>query len=160
MHFTTALLSLLAATAVSAQGATATDKRPCGFKIAPCPTGEVCEKLDPKCDRGENCAGVCVATTPSLPTPTRRPRPTPYKRCGGFRINPQLQCEKDEVCIDDPFSGGCGMACDQTGICVKPVFCGGFAGFQCEDKTKTCVDDPRDDCDPKNGGADCGGLCV
>ena len=23
-----------------------------------------------------------------------------------------------------------------------------------------CVDDPSDDCDPNNGGADCGGLCV
>ena len=23
-----------------------------------------------------------------------------------------------------------------------------------------CVDDPRDDCDPKKNGADCGGICV
>lgn len=37
-------------------------------------------------------------------------------------------------------------------------FCGGIAGFPCPGEG-TCVDDPRDDCDPENGGADCGGLC-
>jgi hypothetical protein len=42
---------------------------------------------------------------------------------------------------------------------VKPVFCGGFAGIKCKGG-KLCVDDPTDDCDPKNGGADCGGICV
>lgn len=38
--------------------------------------------------------------------------------------------------------------------------CGGIGGFTCEDPAMVCVDDPRDDCDPKKGGADCGGLCV
>ena len=33
------------------------------------------------------------------------------------------------------------MACDRPGICVKPVFYGGLAGFQCRDG-KTCIDDP------------------
>jgi hypothetical protein len=37
-------------------------------------------------------------------------------------------------------------------------FCGGIAGFLC-DKGFICVDDPRDDCDPNKGGADCGGIC-
>ncbi|KAF2463130.1 uncharacterized protein BDR25DRAFT_246289, partial [Lindgomyces ingoldianus] len=37
--------------------------------------------------------------------------------------------------------------------------CGGFAGLPCPDGLK-CVDDPRDDCDPKHGGADCIGVCV
>ncbi|NGO76348.1 hypothetical protein G6045_11850 [Streptomyces sp. YC504] len=37
--------------------------------------------------------------------------------------------------------------------------CGGFAGFSCPEG-KTCVDDPRDECVPANGGADCGGLCA
>lgn len=40
-----------------------------------------------------------------------------------------------------------------------PKFCGGIAGFPCEGG-KVCVDDPRDDCDPRRGGADCGGICV
>lgn len=37
-------------------------------------------------------------------------------------------------------------------------FCGGIAGIPCPEGF-TCVDDPRDDCDPKQGGADCGGVC-
>jgi hypothetical protein len=42
-----------------------------------------------------------------------------------------------------------------------PAFCGGFGGFPCPDPdAQDCVDDPSDDCDPANGGADCGGICV
>jgi len=40
-----------------------------------------------------------------------------------------------------------------------PGFCGGIAGFPCPDDL-VCVDDPSDDCDPRAGGADCGGICV
>ena len=42
----------------------------------------------------------------------------------------------------------------------EPVgpFCGGIAGFPCPGSGE-CVDDPRDDCDPDQGGADCGGVC-
>lgn len=39
------------------------------------------------------------------------------------------------------------------------TFCGGIAGFACPDG-QVCVDDPSDSCDPMNGGADCGGMCV
>ena len=39
------------------------------------------------------------------------------------------------------------------------AFCGGFIGARC-DEGLICIDDPRDDCDPRKGGADCGGLCV
>lgn len=37
--------------------------------------------------------------------------------------------------------------------------CGGIAGFPCP-AGKTCVDDPSDNCDPTQGGADCSGICV
>jgi hypothetical protein len=40
-----------------------------------------------------------------------------------------------------------------------PIACGGFAGIECPGGL-LCIDDPSDDCDPKNGGADCGGICV
>lgn len=40
----------------------------------------------------------------------------------------------------------------------KVVTCGGFVGTACPGVGE-CVDDPRDDCDPLNGGADCGGVC-
>lgn len=37
-------------------------------------------------------------------------------------------------------------------------FCGGIAAIQCPEGY-SCVDDPTDNCDPNNGGADCGGIC-
>ncbi|KAF2632525.1 hypothetical protein BU25DRAFT_330635 [Macroventuria anomochaeta] len=94
-----------------------------------------------------------------------RPTPTPtgefrkVQICGGGRANTNI-CPTGYTCIDDPYKPGCGLACDQTGICVKDQLCGGFAEFKCPDNRQVCVDNPRDDCDPKNGGADCGGLCV
>ena len=47
-------------------------------------------------------------------------------------------------------------------MCVIPrnqMLCGGIAGFQCPTGLR-CLDDPADNCDPNNGGADCGGICV
>ena len=53
-----------------------------------------------------------------------------------------------------------GVSVDHRGECEpKPTFCGGIAGIPCPEG-QSCVDDPSDDCDPKNGGADCGGICV
>ncbi|KAL2255365.1 hypothetical protein VTK26DRAFT_3512 [Humicola hyalothermophila] len=157
----------LAALLGAATLASAAERRPCGFKIAPCPSGETCKQVDPACDRGENCAGECVpaspptltAVVPTKPTTTSPPdqRPT-YASCGGLRPEP-ADCPEGYICIDDPYAHGCGLACDQLGICVEPVFCGGFAGIPCKDG-KICIDDPRDKCDPVNGGADCGGICV
>lgn len=94
----------------------------------------------------------------ALASAGHRPPVQKYKECGGFRIKP-IECPKGQICIDDPYREGCGMACDMPGICVTPVFCGGFAGFACKGGKK-CVDDPRDSCDPESGGADCGGICV
>lgn len=77
-------------------------------------------------------------------------------------------CEETEAC--SPVL--CALACehgfdkDEDGceICScadapDDTFCGGFAGLPCPDG-KICVDDPNDSCDPQNGGADCGGICV
>jgi hypothetical protein len=36
--------------------------------------------------------------------------------------------------------------------------CGGIAGLTCP-SGQECVDDPNDDCDPAQGGRDCGGVC-
>jgi hypothetical protein len=59
-----------------------------------------------------------------------------------------------QVCVPIPDSKPC------RSVCVyKPAFCGGIAAFKCPEGQK-CVDDPRDDCDPANGGNDCGGVCV
>ncbi len=47
----------------------------------------------------------------------------------------------------------------QEGYCANPNPCGGFAGTACPENAE-CVDDPRDDCDPLNGGNDCIGVCA
>lgn len=58
-------------------------------------------------------------------------------------------------------AGRCGITIPE---CPAPpsdglLFCGGIAGIQCP-AGFDCVDDPRDDCSPCRGGADCGGICV
>jgi hypothetical protein len=49
---------------------------------------------------------------------TARPYPPPpppkYPSCGGFRVDPK-PCPEGTICIDDPYSNGCGMACDMPG---------------------------------------------
>jgi hypothetical protein len=52
-----------------------------------------------------------------------------------------------------------GASIASEGECSPRVFCGGIAGFPCPG-AGSCIDDPNDDCDPNQGGADCGGLCV
>jgi hypothetical protein len=79
--------------------------------------------------------------------------------CGGGRAGPYLDCKSGYTCIKDPYTPGCGPACDGVGICVADR-CGGFAGFSCPDARMVCHDDVADDCDPMNGGADCMGFCV
>ena len=44
-------------------------------------------------------------------------------------------------------------------VVMSGEFCAGIAQFPCP-QGLACVDDPRDDCDPTRGGADCGGVCV
>lgn len=70
--------------------------------------------------------------------------------CDSTRCSPP--CEDGFLCIED----GRGSA-----VCADPeTRCGGFANFACPEGYAGCIDDPRDSCDPANGGADCGGICV
>ena len=132
-------------------------QRPCGFKIAPCPSNWTCSRLEPECTRGENCAGVCVPAVAPSSISTVEPIPTSYQSCGGRRIQP-LECPENHICMDDPYRSGCGMACDAPGICVPPVACGSKTGGLCTNG-RQCVDDPRDDCYPDRGGKDGSGVC-
>lgn len=84
-----------------------------------------------------------------------------------------LVCEVqggEAVCVPPPGSITCasvlcivGTVCEETPTgpqCLPSGdFCGGFAGIPC-DAGEECIDDPTDDCDPQNGGADCGGVCI
>jgi hypothetical protein len=77
----------------------------------------------------------------------------PADPCAAVRCAAGTHCvATDIVCITTP--------CDPVAECVPdgPARCGGIAGIPCPDG-QTCVDDPGDSCDPKRGGADCGGIC-
>ena len=77
-------------------------------------------------------------------------------------------CKPNEECgpkfclmycaFGDPFC--CGPSTCQPKAPPPPAgkFCGGIAGIACA-ANEECVDDPTDGCDPKHGGADCGGVC-
>lgn len=82
-----------------------------------------------------------------------------YPSCGG--LLPEANACESGTCISDPRTEGCGLACDETGICVgeEVARCGGYEGKQCPEGLG-CFDDPGDDCDPENGGFDCSGLCL
>ncbi|HET9953062.1 MAG TPA: protease complex subunit PrcB family protein [Polyangiaceae bacterium] len=77
------------------------------------------------------------------------------KGCEGVECAKGERCELHEVvCVRAP--------CDPVPVCVADVngpFCGGIAGRPCPG-AGSCVDDPDDTCDPNEGGADCGGMCV
>lgn len=71
--------------------------------------------------------------------------------CQAFSTNPHF-CPPNWTCIENAMVSDVGGKCHQH--------CGGFAGFMCDDPNEECVDDPTDSCDPLNGGADCGGICM
>lgn len=134
LPFATAMLPTFLLAAILATQALA--QRPCGFKIAPCPSDMVCAKTDPNCTRGGNCAGICElgpyynekAHQPHLQTsdPTTiitTTSSTKRRGCGVRMVGGVYNCEPNEKCIDDPKrpAGSCGMACDRPGICVKKV---------------------------------------
>ena len=107
-----------------------------------CPANPVCP-LVPILDHGEtaicdNNSNTCEVVLPD------------EIQCGGNSINPHM-CPAGYSCVGDA------LAWDGFGECAR--FCGGFGNFSCP-AGYTCQDDPNDDCDPQNGGADCGGVCL
>ncbi len=111
--------------------------------------------------------------------PGRRPRPNRpvADPCARVRCAEGTHCEAEgrrAICApDEPVNPCAAVLCPVDTLCEvvdgEPVctpnapptgpFCGGFGGFPCAG-AGTCVDDPSDDCDPEQGGADCGGICT
>jgi hypothetical protein len=122
-----------------------------GFAGDTCPPGYVCvddRSDDCKADSGADCPGVCELAPP--PTCTSDEECAVMERCA-ICPDGSYSCPRGE-CVN----GACGIS---FGACSAPAMCAGIAGFACPPGF-TCIDDPADDCDPNNGGADCGGLCV
>jgi hypothetical protein len=154
----------------------------CGMKAQPgncycdkaCITyGDCCNDYAETCEGGETpktCAeigGACMSSPLDVTFPAN------CETDFGLDTSDALCPAFNQACCVQPECGQvfCELYCehgfetDETGceICsckdAPPQFCGGFGNIQCPEG-KVCVDDPDDGCDPNNGGADCGGICV
>jgi hypothetical protein len=127
-----------AGVAVSAQGECPPAPGACGSN-ADCATTQYCAFPEGQCDTRGSC----------------QPRP----QVCTFIYQPVCGCDGQTYGNACAAAGG-GVSIDHRGECVEDgPFCGGIAGIPCPGDGQ-CVDDPSDDCDPKNGGADCGGICI
>lgn len=108
-----------------------------------CGQGEYCHF-----DEAANCGfGDATGTCTDLPTACTQ------------MFGPVCGCD-GETYANSCHANANGVSKKSLGACETPApFCGGFANIQCPDGLE-CVDDPDDDCDNANGGADCGGICV
>jgi hypothetical protein len=128
------------------------EPRPCGGGAA-CPPGYECTVADgTTCQpdaAGSGCDGVCTPSTPPTCSDDSEcpPVPGPCLPCPDSTLScAHTACRNGQCTVE--FNG-----------CTDVGFCGGIAGFPCP-LGLTCVDNPNDDCDPLNGGADCAGMCV
>jgi hypothetical protein len=101
--------------------------------------------------------------TPAVDGPKRpRPRPLPPEcdPCASVRCAEGTHCEAFPiVCVRAPCpSPQVQCVPDEKPDADAPA-CGGIANSQCPGLGE-CVDNPYDDCNPRRGGDDCGGLCV
>lgn len=93
---------------------------------------------------------------------------TPPRKCGGAalcRPRPELCPELYEPvcgCDGETYANACaaaaaGASVHSQGVCPD-LTCGGVAGLACPGLGR-CADDLSDECDPAQGGVDCGGRC-
>lgn len=107
------LITILATFLTTEKSLAQRDSRPCGLKIAPCPSDQECIPGNPDCPDINRCIGHCEWKNT-------------YPDCGGFRRVPK-HCDETSFCDDDPREPeSCGMACDIPGICIpnEVVQCG------------------------------------
>ena len=146
----------------------------CGGRTLPCFRKECQTGLRCHTD-GTDRPGTCVEDVVVPPTCTPYTKGTPCIAQAGVCYNagectcgmfPQVKCFADPcetaTCRDgfeckSSYCGGCNHQCVKKEEPVCTV-CGGIAGLKCPG-TSVCKDDPRDDCDPAKGGADCSGCC-
>lgn len=142
-----------------------------GFSVAACAVDGTTE--EPESSEGSDalrgtkpnkCITVrCTASTVCNPN-TGACEPKPPTICQLSRCANGYHCEEPVGCVPNAPVECANVRCASgtknipgLGCCLKT--CGGIRGARC-DGTNVCVDDPTDNCDPKQGGADCGGVCV
>lgn len=128
-----------------------------GIAAFPCPgAGQCLDDPNDDCDPengGADCGGVCDCSGVSalcIEGTVFDPSP---EVCTCVEQAPENPCN-----LIDCQSGYICQLNNGEPVCVAPVSCGGITGEGCAGAGE-CVDDPTDDCDPENGGADCGGSC-
>jgi PrcB C-terminal len=124
-----------------------------------CPgNGQCSDDPSDSCDPangGADCGGLCACG----------PQTELCMRGSVFDNSPKV-C----ACVPDPTQDPCAAvsckegthcsAADGGAQCLPDsVSCGGFIGKGCPGSGQ-CVDAPNDGCDPKQGGADCSGICT
>jgi len=133
---------------------------------------DICQVEEDRTENYEACASQtscsdCVGT--SLPSQVDgRDTCMWFADAGGFCLPGcgQMGCGVDECTSEEPTPDEDTDSTTGGGECTAEDFCGGFAGFQCEcscsdaNQHVECLDDPTDDCDPEQGGADCSGICT
>jgi len=160
-----------------------------GFAGIACPGSGTCaDNPNDGCDPqrgGADCGGICQCvervlcvrgsvfdSSPDVCACV--PQEPPVDACASVRCRAGTHCEVVDdraQCIVDEQVNPCAAAscptntsCDVVdgqAVCtpLDPApFCGGIAAIACPGQG-TCVDNPNDGCDPRRGGADCGGLC-
>lgn len=135
-----------------------TDPKPVpvpGLCAPPIDSCITCSDGSQKCAEAHCVDGACKVSYPSCSPP---PQCTRNDQCPQLGIACKLCLDGSTACPSS-WCGADGLCHNTTPSCQEPKMCGGFAGLPCP-STQHCIDDPRDDCDPKNGGADCSGICV
>jgi hypothetical protein len=123
----------------------------------------VCTPIDPGTGSGPFCGGIAAIQCPGAGSCIDDPSDDCDPANGGADCGGVCECNALALCIEgsvfDESPDVCACVPAEPG--PEPgsgPFCGGIAGIPCPG-AGSCVDDPADDCDPENGGADCGGVC-
>jgi len=111
-------------------------------------------------DSGDSLDSHIEATLPGNSNPDIITYYIIFKEYSGHDATFHVSLAKKNFCVDTQFCiQGAHWDSTQCKCVSDQQFCGGIAAIRCP-AGQVCVDNPNDSCDPNNGGADCGGICV